>query len=732
MSKVRKNKKFWLVLLLLVFVLIFFSVVVAFGRSIPAISPEKLDTDKTTFVYDRYGNVIARLYGEQNRVPVPLSRISPYLRQAVIATEDVRFYEHPGVDLKAIVRALWKNFRSGTVVEGGSTITQQLVKNSFLTPEKSWKRKATEAVLALKLEREYSKDEILEMYLNRIYFGHGTYGVQAAAQFYFGKDAAQLNLAESAFLAGIPKNPTRFSPFVDWKAAKERQETVLARMVDAGFITPAEAEVARKQPLHFREPRQETVYRYPDYIDVVIEEASEKYGIEPGQVFRGGFRIYTALDPKVQNSIEIVYSNDNYFPPGKPDQIVQSAMVVIEPGSGEIRGLIGGRHQQTLRGLNRAVDLYRSPGSAFKPIAVYAPALEMKISPETVLRDEPVNINGYRPKNADGRYRGPITMRQAIAYSVNTYAVKLLARIGVDTGYRSAQNFGFKLVPQDKGLSLALGGLTRGVTPLQMAAAYGVFANKGVWVEPHTILKIESAEGKVIGEAHPARRQVVSAQTAAIMTDLLRGVVQYGTGTRARLPNQPVAGKTGTTELPDLPEFRYLRGNKDAWFVGYTPQLVAAVWMGYDHTDAGHYLYTYGGQYPAMVWQAVMSRALAGVPRQEFPVPSYKGLGIKWWEGGVKKKEKKEEKQNDTPQGQTTTPVQVQPETGNTSGNNKDNENSNSPPPAQNTPSPSPSPSSPPTGKEEEEKSEKNNGQNSGTSTPASQQPPGTSSPDSG
>lgn len=642
------RKKMAIIMPVLILMMVLAIVGLKISENIPAFNPAKLEVDKTTYVYDKGGNVIAALHGEQNRVPIPLNEVPISLKNAFIATEDTRFYEHHGVDLKAIIRASVVNVKHGDKTEGGSTITQQLVKNTFLSPERTFKRKLQEAYLAIKMERQYTKEEILEMYLNRIYFGHGAYGIQIAAQKYFGKQAVDLTLAESAMLAGIPRNPSIYSPYLNMASAKKRQAVVLDLMVKANFITVSAAEKAKLEPLKLAGLKTAEDIKYIDFVDYIIEEAESKYGLPAARIYKGGLKIYTSLDAKMQTSAEEVYVNDKFFPTGKPDQMVQSGMVLLDPHSGEIKAMMGGRKQSVQRGLNRAVDPVGQPGSTFKPIVVYGPAVEMKISPNTVLIDEPINIGGYAPKNADGAFRGPITMRQAIAGSVNVFAVKLLNKIGVEQGFNFAKKLGFELDINDKYLSLALGGTYKGVSPIQMATAFGAFDNKGILMESHGINKITDFNDRGLFIAKSNGQQVMSEQTAQVMTELLEGVVKGGTGTNASM-NRPVAGKTGTTEL-DEKRFGAIKGNKDTWFVGYTPELVAAVWVGYDKTDREHYLNSYGGNYPAIIWKTIMSKVLEGLPVKNFEYnKDYKAFSYKFSEKPAAPPVKPEQPKNITP-----------------------------------------------------------------------------------
>ncbi|MDD4587349.1 MAG: PBP1A family penicillin-binding protein [Heliobacteriaceae bacterium] len=625
---VQPSKRIWRYILLGLAGLLILGFVAGLGtlayflRDRPQFDPATLGSlQATSFIYDQDGNQVTTLHGEQNRVPVSLDQIPLVLQQAVLAAEDIRFYEHQGVDLRAIARAALANIIEGRYSQGASTITQQLIKNTFLTTEKTMKRKVQEAYLAWQLESEYSKEQILEMYLNRIYFGHGSYGVQAAAQTYFGKDVSAVNLAEAALLAGLPCLPSYYSPVTNPERALERRSYVLSVMAKNDLITPYNLAQAQKQPLphqlHGFTPGR---YPYAAYIDYVIDEVVSRHGFTENQIFNGGLKIYTSLDPHLQQQIETVLTDESFYPPGPDDQPVQAAMAVINHNSGEIKGLGGGRNYDGRRSFNRATQLRRQPGSVIKPVMVYGPAMEKGYSPDDVLVDEPVNFSGYAPVNYDGQYRGPVTIRQAVAQSINIPAVTLFKMIGPENGIALAKNLGLPLTKEDRYLSLALGGFTQGVSPLHMAGAYTCFANLGAYRQPQAVTRIVDSQGNEYTPV-PETRQVISANAAYRMTEMLVTTVQSGTGYRAQM-RRPVAGKTGTTELPQVPDFKWLKGNKDAWFVGYTPELTAAVWMGYDHTDAKHYLkQIYGGSYPAQIFREVLNPVLQDVSVQSFPQP---------------------------------------------------------------------------------------------------------------
>ncbi|MCW2276773.1 PBP1A family penicillin-binding protein [Heliophilum fasciatum] len=602
--------------------------VFAWATEAPSFDPNELDVQTTSVLYDMNQEEFARLHAGENRTLVQLKDIPLVLRQAFLATEDSNFYEHHGVDFIALARAAVANVTGGFGAQGASTITQQLVKNAYLTPEKTLKRKVQEMVLSFQLERKFSKDEIFQMYLNRIFFGEGAYGAQAASQTFFGKNVGDLTLSEAALLAGLPNAPSRWSPYRNPDLAEQRRQLVLSRMVQRGYITPAEGEAAKKAPPRLLDRPKRTVagndLRYPYFVDAVIEECIDKYGISEDLLYKGGLKIYTTVDPRAQKAAEAALADKANYPPAKDNVPVQAAIAVIDNNTGEARAIVGGREYYARRGFNRATALKRQPGSVFKPIAVYGPALEMGKTPATVLDDVPVKYGSYEPGNYDGSYRGLITMREATQFSVNVYAVKMLNEIGVQKGFNFAKDLGINHLDEknDMVLGLALGGMSQGTNPLDMAGAYSAFANQGVWNRPHLVTKIVDSKNTPVVDAKPNQKKVMKETTAYLMTNMLETVVKAGTGTKAQL-DRPVAGKTGTTELSqDIPQFKGVTGNKDAWFAGYTPELTGVVWMGYDDTDRNHYLYkTYGGSYPAQIWRSVMSKALQGVPIKPFARP---------------------------------------------------------------------------------------------------------------
>ena len=566
-------------------------------------------------IYDINGNEIANVHAAENRRPVKIEQVPKDLQNAFVAVEDNRFYEHSGIDPRGIARAVWANLRGRTVSEGGSTITQQLAKNAYLTQDRTLKRKVQEVFLALQLERQYTKQEILELYLNQIYFGEGAYGVEAAAHTYFGKDVSDLTLNECAMLAGIPKSPNYYSPISNMEAAKERKATVLDQMEKYGYVTASTAEKAKKEELHIVKPQKKADVQEASYfIDYVTQKMIDKYGADA--VYKDGLKIYTTIDMDMQRAAEAALKNlPNVSVDGNGVQQPQGALVAIDPHNGYVKAMVGGRGTDQF---NRATMAERQPGSAFKPF-VFAAALEEKFTPSTVIEDSPVKIGNWAPQNYDRTFRGGVTLRQVAINSLNVPTVKIAQKIGIDKPIYYAQEMGITTfvldgARNDRNFSTALGGLTKGVTPLEIVSAYGTFANKGVHVEPVVIVKVLDRDGKIVEQAAPNQRSVISESSAASLTSMLQDVILKGTGTRANI-GRPAAGKTGTTS-----------DYHDAWFVGYTPDLVAGVWVGNDNNTPLNGMG--GGLTPAVIWKAFMSKALATTPAKNFDGSAATGGGI--------------------------------------------------------------------------------------------------------
>jgi penicillin-binding protein 1A len=592
---------------------------------LPAFDPQQLSGANSTLLYDEDGKVFSMLHAGENRTEVSLDKIPPQLVQAFIATEDKDFYTHHGVTIRGIARALVRNVQSGDLTgQGASTITQQLARSSFLSADKNWLRKIKEVFLAIKLESMYSKEEIMEMYLNKIYFGAGAYGVQAASNTYFGKDVSQLTLPECSLMAGLVQSPNNYNPFTNYDRAKARQKLVLGGMVASGFISDAASTAAYNSPLVLAKT-QNTTAKYGYYEDAVIEETIKilegikGYEDADKSVYQGGLKIYTAINAPLQAFAEEYFKNSANFPAGGKNGLkIQAGMAIIDNNNGGVKAIMGGREYEQQRGFNRATDAYRQPGSSIKPLTVYSTALEQGKMPFMVLDDSPISFkttNGtWNPQNYDLKYRGLINMRLAIELSINTYAVQMLDLVGTRHGFDQGKALGLSLVdtPGSNDLnlaSLALGGLTKGATPVQMAAGYSAFGNTGLYNKPHFINKIVASNGVTIYEFKTNPKRVMTLQTAWLMNNLLQSVVSSGTGTNAKVPNVPTAGKTGTSE--DL---------TDVWFCGVTPLYSGAVWMGYDD-QKNKMANAFGGGAPALMFKAMMQKAHQGVQSGDWSMP---------------------------------------------------------------------------------------------------------------
>lgn len=618
----------------LVFVIIaglMFGYIFAAYQSLPEVG-NNMRPAVSSQVFDSQGKLITTLHSDQNRLPIDINKVPKNLQNAFIAAEDNRFYDHIGVDPIGILRAVVTNLTNRGIAQGGSTITQQLAKNAFLSQDQTLKRKIQEAILALELERKYSKKEILEMYMNQIYFGHGAYGIQTAAHTYFGKDVGDLTLAECAMIAGLPKSPNYYSSSVN--EATARKNVVVGQMEKYGYITPSQAEEAKKASLDIKQKStsnttDETAY----FIDYVTQEIAQKYGDDA--LYKDGLKIYTTLDTDKQHAA--VQAMRHLPETHTDDQGLtqpQGAIISIDPKTGHILAMVGGRGQDSF---NRASMAVRQPGSAFKPF-VYMTAMEHDMTPDTIMEDKKVEYGGWSPHNADNSYQGRMPLWKALALSVNTVAVQLADKVGPSNVIANAKKLGITTLvedgsPNDDNLaSAALGGLTKGVTPLEMAAAYGAFANKGVYIKPTAIVKILDRNGNVLEDnsSDVQKTQVMSEKTAYEMTSMLEGVITRGTGTAASI-GRPAAGKTGTTD-----------DNHDAWFIGYTPDIVTAVWVG-DDTGSQSLGEIYGGTVPAQIWHDYMASAVSGTSADDFDVPA--GMGKAYYE--EPKEEVKPDKKND-------------------------------------------------------------------------------------
>jgi len=679
---------------------------VTYLRDLPTLDAlQEYQPGLVTTLYSDHDEPFATLF-EQKRFWVPLDKIPRHLINGVIAVEDAQFYQHHGINFRGIARAMLVNLRALRPAEGGSSITQQLAKLLLLTPEKHLSRKIKEALLALEIEKRYTKEKILELYLNQVYFGHGAYGVESAAHTYFKKPVDQLNLAEAATLAGLPRAPNYYSPITDKERAIGRRNLVLARMVDQGFITKQQATAASAATFDeflFEKTRNLGPY----FVEYIRQQLEEKYGTYA--VYHGGLKVYTTLSVAAQRAAETAlfdglreidkvrgfraprahsspatiggtsslsylipkageilnatvttvrpksitvqvggYQGDialdkvPWVDPTKPHQQLQTGMAVkvrvlgvykrtrtldlnleqdpeiegaflaIDPRDGGIRAMIGGYDFERSK-FNRALQAKRQPGSAFKPF-VYAAAFDQGFTPSTIINDAPVSypilVNGKRtewsPDNYDRKFRGPTTLRYGLEHSINVVAVKLIERIGVDPVIELARTLGIESALRRE-YALALG--VSEVTLSEMVSAYGVFANSGIRFLPYSIRKVVDNKEALLEEHIPAGQRVMRESTAFVLTNVLKGVIERGTGSRARALDRPVAGKTGTTQAAT-----------DAWFIGYTPELVAGVWLGYD-TKRSLGPHESSATLAVPIWVRFMQRAIQDSPPEEFPVP---------------------------------------------------------------------------------------------------------------
>jgi penicillin-binding protein 1A len=552
-----------------------------------------------TRIYASDGSLLARV-AKENRIYVRLGRMPDALKNATVAAEDRRFYQHSGVDFRGVLRALWRDFREQRAAEGGSTLTMQLIRNIQLTPEKTMERKVREAALALRMERVYTKSELLEMYLNQVFYGANSYGVGAAARTYFGKSVARLSPAQCALLATLPRRPADFNPYRDPKGALQRRNALLKEMAEQSFLNSRQLAEALREPLGVK-PRGED-FRYkraPYFVDAVTDRLIDLYG--PKTVYEGGLNVYTTLNPALQDAAEKSVTQGLRSLRGR--NVSQAALVAIDPASGEIKALVGGADYRKSQ-FNRAVNARRQPGSSFKPF-VYAAAMDNGVSPLDKITDGPVRLTNedgvaWSPKDYDNRFIGQTTVVNAFAQSLNTPAVKLSQAAGIPMVADVARSCGIRS-PLKEVPALALGASE--VTPLELTAAYSVFANQGEWAEPRMIRRVSSADGTIDDSFGPRVQEVMDPSIAQKTDYLLRAVVENGTGKSVRSISR-ARGKTGTTQ-----------DDKDAWFVGYTPELVAGVWAGNDRPSPMKGVW--GGTGCAPIWRRFMERALEILPKRQ-------------------------------------------------------------------------------------------------------------------
>ncbi len=589
----------------------FAGIVYAYSRHLPDINRmADLQPSRSTHVYARDGSQLANLY-TQNRIWAPIAKIPPLVRRAFVANEDHNFYRHHGVDFGGIARAAIADYRHEQF-QGASTITQQLARALFLSNEVSISRKIQEALLAMEIERYYTKDEILERYLNLIYFGSGAYGVQAASHTYFGTDVGNLTLGQAAMLAGLPAAPSDYSPYVSLRRARERQSHVLDRMVASGYATASQAAQARRASLGLIGERMTGLqsFAYPYFTTYVDHVLVQTFGERA--VYEGGLEVDTTLDPKLQRLAQSAVDWGIGRAHAEGIGASQAALVALRPSTGEIVAMVGGAGGFTLANqFNRAWQALRQPGSSFKPY-VYTAAIDAGMPPTTEIDDSPVSYpmgdgTQWHPMDDDLRFYGPMTLRYALAQSRNVVAVKLAQQVGVDRVIAYAHRMGVR-APLDANLSLALGSSV--VSPLDQAAGYATLANQGIHIDPSPLRLVRDSFGStVLDNRVPGETEVTSAGTAYLVTSMLESVINEGTGYPNAQIGRPAAGKTGTTS-----DFR------DAWFVGYTPDLVTAVWVGNDNYKRMNE--SFGGNVPARTWARFMKAALAKTPKHDFAYPS--------------------------------------------------------------------------------------------------------------
>ena len=638
-KKKRKHKRRILGTAVKIFVLMFLAMTVfsgiwiaknidfSFGDNLSSLN---LNLSSTVYYTDEDGNQkrYEQFVAAENCIWVSIDKIPEDLKDAFVSIEDQRFYKHHGVDIKRSVGAAINYVLKGDSSYGGSTITQQLVKNITNDKERTKSRKIREMLRAIVLESKISKEQILEMYMNTIYLSQGANGVEAAANTYFAKDVSELSLAECACIAGITQYPSMYDPIVNPENNSKKQKLVLGKMLELGHITKDEYDEAISEKLVFKQGKEKVQKVQSYFLDALFEtllddlmEKGYSEQFATNMLYNGGLKIYATVDPDVQKTMEDVYTSESTFPKFSGNTQPESAMVVSDPKTGQVKGIIGGRGEKTAnRVLNRATQTPRQPGSSIKPIAVYGPAIDLGLITEgTTVEDSPLNINGWEPKNSDRRYHGYVSVKSALAHSYNIPAVRVLEKLTVDRSYKYLKN---KLhmdtiissetkngkVYSDKNLSsLALGGLTNGVRVIDMNAAYSAFANGGKYIEPSLYTKVYDADGRLLLEKKPETNEAFSAETAYLMDLLLQEVVKSGTGYGAQIPNMDTCGKTGTTD-----------DSKDRWFIGYTPYYVGSVWFGYDiqKTIAG------GGNPALTAWRSVMTQIHKPLDEKHFKQPS--------------------------------------------------------------------------------------------------------------
>ena len=587
----RRRRRFFRVLAIIIFAPLLACAVWIFSQDAwHLLDLEKIYTsEETLLITDKNGAIVSRLYLHENRVSVSAETLPAHVRNAFLAAEDARFYSHPGFDLIRIAGAALHDLKAGSYVEGASTVTQQLIKLTHLSAEKTLDRKVDEAILSYRLEQLLSKDEILTCYLNRVYFGGGYYGIEAAAEGYFGVHASELTLAQSALLAGVLKSPATYAPHLRPEASVGRRGVILDLMVEYGMIGAEEAARAKAEPLVLIADTDKQ--RHDSYIDLATTEAANILGCDLDTLLTGGYTVETAMDPDAQRIAANAFRDDAYFPT-YGDESCEGAFVLIDAKTGGVSAIMGGRNNDAALGFNRATRIRRQPGSAIKPILVYAPALEAGYTAASMLLDDATVFGDYTPRNANGRYAGWITMREAVTRSLNLPAVSLFRDLGVSRCKAFAARFGIPFDMRDDSLTLALGGFTYGVSPYRLCGAYAALASGGIYRSPYVVTRITDRAGTELYRHELDGTRVMSEGSAFILTSLLKSVAQTGTANLLSALPIPLAAKSGTVGDET--------GNRDIWLACYNPDYAAVVWMGFDDAENGRCLPKDcgGGTYP--------------------------------------------------------------------------------------------------------------------------------------
>lgn len=595
--KIKRRRAIWITLAATLGILAFCTIKIFEMDAWSALDMDKvLLVDRSLMILDKDGNEFTTLHNTEDRIWIPLSNVPAKVRNAFISAEDARFYDHFGIDVVRILGAAWADLKAGAYVQGASTISQQLIKLSHLSNEKQMQRKLEEAILAYQMERSYTKDQILEMYLNYVYFGGGYYGIEAAARGYFGVRASELSAAQAAQLAGILKSPSRFSPHLNMEASVGRRNVVLGLMKEYGYLSDNEYQLAASEACVLQ--TNENYERRGSYVDLVLTDACELLEVEMLELLSEGYVIETYMDASLQTTAETLFETDALFPDGTEEGL-EAALSVIDVQSGGVRALIGGRRDEGALTFNRATEIRRQPGSVIKPILVYAPALEAGYTAASMILDDEMDFSGYRPSNAAGAYAGWVTMREAVTKSLNVPAVSVMAQVGVGRSKAFASRLGIRFDENDTRLALALGGFTYGVSPMQISAAYAAFARGGTYVAPTLIERILDRDGNVVYETKQKSIHVMREGNAFILTSMLESAVREGTGRRLGALGIPLAGKTGT--VGDS------LGNRDIWMAAYNPEYSASIWIGYDDGKRMKSDDASGGTYPAELLKRIFA-----------------------------------------------------------------------------------------------------------------------------